>query len=117
MGRWSCRSTEPERYIQVRIFLFVKSISILIVALCRFLMGEVAGAKADLEESVKIVPEFTQSLVKIASVHMEQGSPEAAFECFDKATKVDSKDPDIYYHRGQGLSFVFYSCRFFFNLI
>lgn len=75
-------------------------------------MGEVAGAKADLEESVRIVPEFTQSLVKIASVHMEQGSPDAAFECFEKATKVDSKDPDIYYHRGQGLSFFFfYSSR------
>ncbi|KIM44329.1 hypothetical protein M413DRAFT_25750 [Hebeloma cylindrosporum] len=69
----------------------------------KFLMGEVAGAKADLEESVKIVPEFTQSLVKIASVHMEQGNPEAAFECFEKAIKADSKDPDIYYHRGQVL--------------
>jgi len=65
-------------------------------------MGEVVDAKADLEESVKLVPEFTQSLVKIASVHMEQGSPEVAFECFDKAIQADEKDPDIYYHRGQG---------------
>jgi import receptor subunit TOM70 len=91
-------------------FFFINSISIFIVALFRFLMGEVAGAKADLEESVKIVPEFTQSLMKIASVHMEQGNPKAAFECFKKATKVDSKNPDIYYHCGQGsLFFFFYS--------
>jgi len=112
MGRWSCRGIEPERDIQVRIFFFVNSISIFIVALFRFLMGEVAGAKADLEESVKIVPEFTQSLVKIASVHMEQGNPEAAFECFNKATEVDSENLNIYYHRGQGsLFFFFYFSR------
>jgi len=86
---------------------FANSTAILIVIIDRFLMGEVAGAKADLEESLKILPEFTQSLVKIASVHMEQGNPEAAFECFEKATKMDSKDPDIYYHRGQGLLFYF----------
>lgn len=65
-------------------------------------MGEIAGAKADLEESVRLVPNFTQSLVKIASVHMEQGDPQQAFKCFDEAVQSNSKDPDVYYHRGQG---------------
>lgn len=68
----------------------------------KFLMGDVDGAKADLEESIKLVPAFTQSLVKIASVHMEQGDPQKAFECFEEAIKFNPNDPDIYYHRGQG---------------
>ncbi|KAF9446299.1 TPR-like protein [Macrolepiota fuliginosa MF-IS2] len=66
-------------------------------------MGDVEGAKADLEESIKLVPSFTQSLVKIASVHMEQGDPQKAFECFEEAIKHNPTDPDIYYHRGQVL--------------
>ena len=69
----------------------------------RFLMGEIAGAKEDLEESVKVVPTFTQSLVKIASVHMEQGDPKEAFEAFNKAESINPMDPDIWYHRGQGV--------------
>ncbi|KAF8183633.1 ADP/ATP carrier receptor [Pholiota molesta] len=69
----------------------------------KFLTGEIAAAKADLEESVRIVPNFTQSLVKIASVHMEQGDPQQAFKCFDEAVESNSKDPDVYYHRGQVL--------------
>lgn len=69
----------------------------------RFLIGDIDGAKEDLEESIKLVPGFTQSLVKIASVHMEQGDPEKAFECFDEAIKHNADDPDIYYHRGQGI--------------
>ena len=68
-------------------------------------MGEVAGAKEDLLESVKIIPSSTHSLVKIASVHMEQGDPKQAFECFEEAIKHNPDDPDIYYHRGQGLQF------------
>ncbi|KAH9475329.1 putative mitochondrial import receptor subunit tom70 [Psilocybe cubensis] len=69
----------------------------------KFLMGEIPGAKADLEESVKLEPTFTQSLVKIASVHMEQGDPKAAFEAFEQAEKANSSDPDVWYHRGQVL--------------
>lgn len=68
----------------------------------RFLVGDVEGAKVDLTESIKLVPSFTQSIVKIASVHMEQGNPKLAFECFDDAIKQNPNDPDIYYHRGQG---------------
>ena len=66
-------------------------------------MGEVVGAKEDLLESVKITPSSTYGLVKIASVHMEEGDPKKAFECFEEAIKHNPNDPDIYYHRGQGL--------------
>lgn len=65
-------------------------------------MGDVSGAKEDLYESIKILPSLTQSWVKIASVHMEQGEGTKAFECFEEAIKHNSQDPDIYYHRGQG---------------
>ncbi|KAJ3566202.1 hypothetical protein NP233_g7147 [Leucocoprinus birnbaumii] len=69
----------------------------------KFLMGDVDGAKEDLNESIKLIPSFTQSLVKIASVHMEQGDPTTAFQCFEDAIKHNPNDPDIYYHRGQVL--------------
>lgn len=68
----------------------------------KFLMGDVDGAKNDLNDSIELVPSFTQSLVKIASVYMEQGDPTAAFKCFEDAIKHNPNDPDIYYHRGQG---------------
>ena len=79
-------------------------------------MGEVAGAKEDLLESVKIIPSNTHSLVKIASVHMEQGDPVKAFECFEEAIKHNPNDPDIYYHRGQGLQSRFLSFRVYSSL-
>lgn len=60
------------------------------------------GAKEDFLESKKLVPSLTQSLVKLASVYMEQGDPTKAFECFDDAIQHNPNDPDIYYHRGQG---------------
>ncbi|KAG6849494.1 hypothetical protein H0H87_002734, partial [Tephrocybe sp. NHM501043] len=66
-----------------------------------FLVGDVGGAKEDLLASLEIVPSFTSSIVKLASVHMEQGDVDGAFRCFDDAIKYDAKDPDIYYHRGQ----------------
>ena len=69
---------------------------------CRFLIGDTDGAKADLEESLQLVPSLTQAWVKIASVHMEQGNPSKAFEAFDEAAKHNASDPDIYYHQGQG---------------
>ncbi|TCD70393.1 TOM (translocase of outer membrane) complex component [Steccherinum ochraceum] len=71
----------------------------------KFLFGDVPGAKADLQASLDLVPSLTQSLVKLASVHMEQGDPQQAFECFEEAIKQNSEDPDIYYHRGQGKHF------------
>ncbi|KAG6885324.1 hypothetical protein C0993_003171 [Termitomyces sp. T159_Od127] len=67
----------------------------------KFLVGEVGGAKEDLLASLEVVPGFTQSLVKLASVHMEQGDAPKAFKCFEEAIKSNENDPDIYYHRGQ----------------
>ncbi|KAK7047742.1 TOM (translocase of outer membrane) complex component [Paramarasmius palmivorus] len=69
----------------------------------KFLTGDVDGAKADFNESIELVPSFTQTWVKIASVYMEQSDPEKAFECFEKAIEHNPNDPDIYYHRGQVL--------------
>jgi mitochondrial import receptor subunit TOM70 len=66
------------------------------------LTGDIKDAKNDLLTSIELVPSFTQSLVKIASVHMEQGDSKKAFECFEEAIKHNPDDPDIYYHRGQG---------------
>ena len=66
------------------------------------MIGDTDGAKADLEESLQVVPSLTQAWVRIASVHMERGDPFKAFEAFDEAAKHNASDPDIYYHRGQG---------------
>ena len=66
-------------------------------------MGDTNGAKADLQESLKLAPSFTQSWVKIASVHMEQSDVAKTFEAFEEAIKHNASDPDIYYHRGQGM--------------
>ena len=68
----------------------------------RFVMSDVDGAKADFNESIALIPSYTQSIVKLASVHMEQGNPTLAFEHFEQAIAQNPNDPDIYYHRGQG---------------
>jgi mitochondrial import receptor subunit TOM70 len=92
--------------------LFISSV--LLLKMCsvnvRFLMGDVEGSKEDFLLSIKLVPSFTQSLVKIASVYMEQSDQEKTFECFDNAIKQNPKDPDIYYHRGQGFYNFPFSC-------
>ena len=72
--------------------------------LCRFLTADVGGAKADLLESLILNPSFTQSLVKLASVYMEEGDNSQAMKCFEDAIKVNEDDSDVYYHQGQGAS-------------
>ncbi|KAI0795831.1 ADP/ATP carrier receptor [Abortiporus biennis] len=69
----------------------------------QFLMADIPHAKDDLLKSIELLPSLTQSWVKIASVHMEQGNPVEAFKCFEEAIKHNPNDPDIYYHRGQVL--------------
>ncbi|KAF8728385.1 hypothetical protein AX14_006724 [Amanita brunnescens Koide BX004] len=69
----------------------------------KFLTGDVDGAKIDLVDAVALLPGFTQSLVKLASVYMEQGDPKNAFQCFDDAIEHNPNDPDVFYHRGQVL--------------
>ncbi|QRV95875.1 mitochondrial import receptor subunit tom-70 [Ceratobasidium sp. AG-Ba] len=67
----------------------------------KFLIGDAAGAKEDLVASTNAMPTLIQSWVKIASVHMELGDPEAAFASFESAMERDADNADIYYHRGQ----------------
>lgn len=85
----------------------------------RFLLGDSAGAKEDFEKSLDLVPDYVQSLVKVASVHMEMGKfnivlgglpligvwllgdAAGAFGDFEAAIRHNANDPDIYYHRGQ----------------
>ncbi|ORX40842.1 mitochondrial import receptor subunit tom40 [Kockovaella imperatae] len=67
----------------------------------KFLIGDSVGARDDLQKSLDLVPEFVQSWVKIASVHMELGDAASAFGDFEAAIRHNPNDPDIYYHRGQ----------------
>ncbi|EPQ29817.1 uncharacterized protein PFL1_02490 [Pseudozyma flocculosa PF-1] len=67
----------------------------------RFVIGNAKEALSDLERSTSLRPDYVQSWVKKASVHMELSDKEAAFEDFDRAIQANSDDPDIYYHRGQ----------------
>ena len=91
-------------------------------------MGDSAGAKEDFEKSLDLVPDYVQSLVKIASVYTEMGMSNlcraservlteyqwihlllvghigdaaGAFGDFEAAIRHNPNDPDIYYHRGQ----------------
>ncbi|WRT70870.1 uncharacterized protein IL334_007869 [Kwoniella shivajii] len=67
----------------------------------KFLIGDSEGARQDLQKSLDIKPDFVQSWVKIASVHMELGDSASAFGDFEAAIRHNVDDPDIYYHRGQ----------------
>lgn len=67
----------------------------------KFMVGDTPGAKADFEKSLDLKPEYVQSLVKVASVHMEMGDAAGAFGDFEAAIRHNANDPDIYYHRGQ----------------
>lgn len=67
----------------------------------KFIMGDAPSAMEDLQESLKLKPDYVQSWVKMASAHMEQANRDEAFADFDRAIALDPNDPDIYYHRGQ----------------
>ncbi|KAJ9478627.1 Mitochondrial import receptor subunit TOM70 [Pseudozyma hubeiensis] len=67
----------------------------------KFVIGNAKEALADLERSTSLRPNYVQSWVKKASVHMELSDKDEAFKDFDKAIEADAQDPDIYYHRGQ----------------
>ena len=99
MGTREGRSAQSPGHFQVRLLYYTYCTR---TKDCRFLIGDTDGAKADLEESLQLVPSLTQTWVKIASVHMERGDAPNAFEAFDEAIKHNASDPDIYYHRGQG---------------
>jgi len=44
---------------------------------------------------------LTQSYIKRASMHLEQGNKDGASSDFEKAIEQNKDDPDIYYHRAQ----------------
>lgn len=66
-----------------------------------FVIGLADKALADFDKSTELCPDYVQSWVKKASVHMELGDKDEAFRDFDRAIKANADDPDIYYHRGQ----------------
>ena len=66
-----------------------------------FVIGLAKRALEDLDHSTDLCPDYLQSWVKKASVHVELGDKDAAFADFDRAIAINADDPDIYYHRGQ----------------
>ncbi|KZV98929.1 ADP/ATP carrier receptor [Exidia glandulosa HHB12029] len=66
-----------------------------------FLMGDTPSAKAAFEASIKALPSFTNSHVKLASVFMDMGDAESTMKQYELALAANPRDPDIYYQRGQ----------------
>jgi import receptor subunit TOM70 len=62
----------------------------------KFIVSDTPGALVDLDESTKIAPREAQAWVKKASVHMELGQPQEAFNDFDKALEIDPENPDVF---------------------
>ncbi|KAI9649448.1 TOM (translocase of outer membrane) complex component [Ciborinia camelliae] len=71
----------------------------------RYLRGVQLDALSDLSKSIELEPDYTQSYIKRASMHLELGDKDAASADFDKAMEQHDDDPDIYYHRAQ-LNFI-----------
>ncbi|GME25698.1 mitochondrial import receptor subunit tom-70 [Neofusicoccum parvum] len=67
----------------------------------KYLKGDNQDALADLTKSVELNPLLTQSFIKRASMHLEQGERDAAARDFEQAMEQNADDPDIYYHRAQ----------------
>lgn len=69
----------------------------------RFLLGNLAGAMKDFEDSIKICPndQYLDAHIKRASVMMEMGKLELAMIEFERAGKINDSVGDFYYHRGQ----------------
>lgn len=66
-----------------------------------FVMGLAVQSLADFDRSTELAPDYVQSWVKKASVHVELGDKDAAMRDFERAIEIDAADPDVYYHRGQ----------------
>ncbi|KAF9240837.1 mitochondrial outer membrane translocase receptor TOM70 [Melanogaster broomeanus] len=63
--------------------------------------AEALNLRGTFKYSLTLNPSFTQSLVKLASVYMEEGDNAQALKCFEDAIEINENDPDVYYHRGQ----------------
>ncbi|CAG8780495.1 19452_t:CDS:2, partial [Racocetra persica] len=62
------------------------------------LMGDSRSALADFQRALDLKPDYVQLYVKRATIYTEQGDIDEAWKEFDKAIRIDPKDPDIYYH-------------------
>ncbi|KAF2119400.1 mitochondrial precursor proteins import receptor [Lophiotrema nucula] len=67
----------------------------------RYLKGDNDDALKDMDKSVELQPDLTQSYIKRASMHLELANPDAAESDFAAALEQNKDDPDIYYHRAQ----------------
>ena len=66
-----------------------------------YLKGDNDDALRDMDKSIEIQPNLTQSYIKRASMHLELANPDAAEADFAAALEQNQNDPDIYYHRAQ----------------
>ncbi|ORY03047.1 hypothetical protein BCR34DRAFT_627407 [Clohesyomyces aquaticus] len=67
----------------------------------KYLKGDSDDALKDMDKSIEIDPNLTQSYIKRASMHLELANPDAAEADFASALESNKEDPDIYYHRAQ----------------
>lgn len=67
----------------------------------QFLENDSQQAFDCLSKSIELNPQYVQSYVKRAFVHLELGAKDLAWKDFTSAVQIDSSNPDIYYHRGQ----------------
>ena len=58
-------------------------------------------ALIDIEHSLELDSKNVNSIIKLATLHMEKAEVEKAVGFFDEAEKLNPNDPDLYYHRGQ----------------
>ncbi|KAF7731599.1 TOM (translocase of outer membrane) complex component [Apophysomyces ossiformis] len=68
-----------------------------------FLKGNTKDALEYFNKAIEADPKFVQSYIKRSSIFMEQGDVPSTFKQFEEAIAINPSDPDIYYHRGQGV--------------
>lgn len=69
-----------------------------------FLMGRPEEAYIDYERSLDYRPDCSNTCIKMACLMMEKDigqDIEKALHWFERALKLDGKNPDVFYHRGQ----------------
>ncbi|CAG8706275.1 4628_t:CDS:2 [Acaulospora colombiana] len=67
----------------------------------KYLMQDPVGAKEQFTKALAANPASIHTWLKMANIHLDQNNLEESMKCFEKALEHNSKDPDIYYHRGQ----------------
>lgn len=79
----------------------LEALSLNTSATYKFVRADVENALREINRSLELSPNLTNSYVKRASMHMESGDRDSTLADFEKAIEINSEDPDIYYHRGQ----------------